>query len=57
MNLAEKLKKYFEELPEIQKRKVIDSVEFMKSKSQNSLEVMMNEMIFENKEALEELAK
>lgn len=57
MSLAEKLIKDFEELPETQKREVIDFVEFLKIKNQKRLEDMMDEVIFENKEALEELAK
>ena len=57
MSLAEKLIKDFEDLPEIQKREVIDFVEFLKIKNQERLENMMDEVIFENQEALEELAK
>jgi hypothetical protein len=57
VSLAEKLIKDFEELPEIQKREVIDFVEFLKIKNQKRLEKMMDEVIFENKEALDELAK
>jgi len=57
MGLAERLIKDFEELPETQKREVIDFVEFLKQKNQKRLEEMMDEVIFENKNALEELAK
>lgn len=57
MSLAEKLIKDFEELPETQKREVIDFVEFLKIKNQKRLENMMDEVIHENKDALEELAK
>jgi Asp-tRNA(Asn)/Glu-tRNA(Gln) amidotransferase B subunit len=57
VSLAEKLIKDFEELPETQKREVVDFVEFLKIKNQKKLESMMDEVIFENKEALEELAK
>ncbi|WP_017413799.1 DUF2281 domain-containing protein [Clostridium tunisiense] len=57
MSLAEKLIRDFEDLPEIQKREVIDFVEFLKIKNQRRLEKMMDEVIFENKEALDELAK
>lgn len=57
MSLAEKLIRDFEELPEIQKKEVIDFVEFLKIKNQRRLEKMMDEVIFENKEALDELAK
>jgi Asp-tRNA(Asn)/Glu-tRNA(Gln) amidotransferase B subunit len=57
VSLAEKLIKDFAELPEVQKREVIDFVEFLKIKNQRKLESMMDEVILENKEALEELAK
>jgi uncharacterized protein YfbU (UPF0304 family) len=57
MSLAEKLIKDFEELPETQKREVIDFVEFLKIKNQNKLENMMDEVILKNQKALEELAK
>jgi uncharacterized protein YfbU (UPF0304 family) len=57
VSLAEKLIKDFEELPETEKREVIDFVEFLKSKNQRKLGNMMDEIIFENKESLEELAK
>lgn len=57
MSLAERLIKDFEELPENHKREVIDFVEFLKQKNQKRLENMMDEVIFENKDALEELAK
>jgi len=57
VGIAEKLIKDFEELPEVQKREVIDFVEFLKIKNQKKLENMMDEVILENKEALEELAK
>lgn len=57
MSLAEKLLKDFEELPEIQKKEVVDFVEFLKLKNQKRLENMMDEVIYENKQALEELAK
>lgn len=57
VSLAEKLIKEFEELPEIQKIEVIDFVEFLKIKNQKNLESLMDDIIFENTEALEELAK
>lgn len=57
MSLAEKLIKDFEELPETQKREVIDFVEFLKIKNQKRLENMMDEVILENQVSLEELAK
>lgn len=57
MTLAEKLLKDFQELPEEKKQQVIDFVEFLKSKQQQELETMMDDIIDNNKEALLELAK
>jgi len=57
MSLSERLIKNFEELPETQKREVIDFVEFLKQRNQTKLEKIMDEVIFENKDGLEELAK
>lgn len=45
MSLAEKLIKDFEELPENQKKEVIDFVEFLKLKNKKRLENMMDEVI------------
>jgi len=57
VSLAIKLIKDFENLPESQKREVIDFVEFLKNKNQKRLERLMGEVIFENKKALAELIK
>jgi len=57
VSLAIKLIKDFENLPESQKREVIDFVEFLKNKNQKRLERLMDEVIFENKKALAELMK
>jgi protein associated with RNAse G/E len=57
MSLEEKLLKDFLTLPEDKKLEVIDFVEFLKSKNQTKLENMMDEIINENRKALEELAK
>ena len=57
MTLAEKLLQDFQELPEEKKQQVIDFVEFLRSKQQQELEVMMDDIIDTNKEALLELAK
>ncbi len=57
MTLAEKLLKEFQELPEEKKQQVIDFVEFLKSKQQKEIAVMIDEIIDTNKEALLELAK
>lgn len=57
MSLAEKLVKEFETLPEIQKREVIDFVEFLKQKNQREMEKLMDMVIDENVEALKELSK
>lgn len=56
VNLAEKLLKEFEELPEEKKQEVIDFVEFLKTKSKKEVEKLMDSIIEENKEALEELS-
>ncbi|MEL7632905.1 DUF2281 domain-containing protein [Sporomusa sphaeroides] len=57
MTLAEKLLQDFQGLPEEKKQQVIDFVEFLKSKQQQELEAMMDDIIDINKEALMELAK
>ncbi|EYE87167.1 hypothetical protein Q428_14855 [Fervidicella metallireducens AeB] len=57
MTLAEKLVKDFESLPELQKREVIDFVEFLKQKQQKEMENLMDSIIFQNEEALKELSK
>ncbi|CVK19216.1 DUF2281 domain-containing protein [Sporomusa sphaeroides] len=57
MTLAEKLLQDFQGLPEEKKQQVIDFVEFLKSKQQQELEAMMDDIIDTNKEALMELAK
>lgn len=44
-------------LPEDKKIEVIDFVEFLKTRNEDNLEKMMDEIINENREALEELAK
>lgn len=57
MSLEEKMLQDFLTLPEDKKLEVIDFVEFLKTKNQNNLERMMDDIINENREALEELAK
>ena len=57
MSLAEKLVIDFNELPEDKKIEVIDFVEFLKKKQEVSLEQLMDNVIEDNKIALEELAK
>jgi hypothetical protein len=57
MSLEEKLMHDFLTLPEDKKLEVIDFVEFLKTKNEKSLENMMDDIINENREALEELAK
>ncbi|SHN51041.1 hypothetical protein [Desulfitobacterium chlororespirans] len=57
MTLAEKLLKEFEQLTEEKKQEVIDFVEFIKTKDQREIEILMETVINENREALEELAK
>lgn len=57
MSLAEKLLKDFEQLPEDKKREVIDFVEFLKTKTRNEVENLMDEIIDENSKALQELSQ
>ena len=57
MSLEEKLIQDLLTLPEDKKLEVIDFVEFLKTKIQNNLENMMDDIISENREALEEPAK
>lgn len=57
MSLEEKLIQDLLTLPEDKKLEVIDFVEFLKTKIQNNLENMMDDIISENREALEERAK
>ncbi len=57
MTLADKLIKDFEQLPEEKKKEVLDFVEFLKQKEQREVENLMDEVIRENREALEELSK
>lgn len=57
MSLAEKLIKEFEQLPEDKKREVIDFVEFLKTKTRNEVEILMDVIIDENTEALKELGR
>jgi uncharacterized protein YfbU (UPF0304 family) len=56
MSMAEKLLKDFEQLPEDQKKEVIDFVEFLKAKSRTEVEKLMDEIIEENAEAFRELS-
>lgn len=57
MTLAQKLVNEFEALTDNQKMEVIDFVEFLKQKNEKMIESLMDEVIFENEEALKELAK
>lgn len=57
MTLAQKLVNEFETLTDIQKKEVIDFVEFLKQKNDKMIENLMDEVILENEEALKELAK
>jgi hypothetical protein len=56
MSLSEKLLKEFEELPDDKKREVIDFVEFLKTRTRNQVENLMDVIIDENTEALKELS-
>jgi len=57
MSLEEKLLHDFLSLPEDKKIEVIDFVEFLKLKNNVNLENMMDDIIRENRIALDELAK
>jgi len=57
MSLEEKLLQDFLTLPQDKQIEVIDFVEFLKSKTSPNIELMMDDIINENKEALRELAK
>jgi len=57
MTLAEKLVLNFNELNEMEQKEVVDFVEFLKHKKEKELFNLMDEVINENKDALDELAK
>jgi recombinational DNA repair protein RecR len=57
MSLAEKLLESFNKLPEEQQKEVIDFAMFLNQKKQRDIELIMDEIISENHEALEELGK
>ncbi len=57
MSLAQDLIRNFNELSDDKKKEVIDFVEFLKVRSQKNLEQAMDEIINDNKIALEELSK
>lgn len=57
MSIEEKLIQDFLALPDDKKLEVIDFVEFLKSRSNEQMESLMDEIIIENREALRELAK
>ncbi|HEX3045292.1 MAG TPA: DUF2281 domain-containing protein [Bacillota bacterium] len=57
MSMAEKLLKDFEELPEEKQKEVVDFVEFLKMKSRNEIERLMDRIIDDNQEAFKELSR
>ncbi len=57
MSLAQDLIRNFNELSDDKKKEVIDFVEFLKARSQRNLEKAMDDIIENNKIALEELSK
>jgi hypothetical protein len=57
MSIEEQLIRGFQELPEDKKQEVLDFVEFLKTRNAKKLEHLMDDIISENKEALEELSK
>jgi uncharacterized protein YfbU (UPF0304 family) len=56
MGIAEKLLREFQELPADKQKQVLDFVEFLKSKNSDDMEKMMDNIIDENRKALEELS-
>lgn len=57
MSIEEKLIQDFMRLPDDEKLEVIDFDEFLKSRTNNHLETLMDEIIIENYEALKELSE
>lgn len=57
MTLAEKLVLNFNELDESGQKEVVDFAEFLKNKKEKELFNLMDEVINENKVALDELSK
>ena len=57
MSIEEKLIKDFLTLPVEKRQEVIDFVEFLKSKNNEQVENIMDEVINENHEALKELSE
>nr|WP_330389609.1 hypothetical protein [Cellulosilyticum sp. I15G10I2] len=55
--MAEKLLDVFMKLPEDKKKEAIDFIEYLDMKNQKELEKMMDDVIIDNKKALEELSK
>lgn len=57
MTLAKKFIEEFEQLSNDKQQEVIDFVEFLKTKDNKNLDDIMDEIIIQNKEAFEKLAK
>lgn len=57
MTLAQKLVNNFEMLTDIQKIEVIDFIDFLINKNKKNTDLLMDEVITENHEALMELSK
>lgn len=57
MSIEEQLIQDFLTLPDEKKREVIDFVEFLKSKNTKRVDSLMDEIINENRQALEELSR
>ena len=57
MSIAEKLNEEVKNMPDEDQRQILDFTMFLKMRKQRELSELMDEIIEENREALEELAK
>lgn len=57
MSIAEKINEEVKNMPDEDQRQILDFTMFLKMRKQRELSELMDEIIEENREALEELAK
>ena len=57
MGLPEKVLADFEKLSDARKNEVVDFIEYLRNKEERELELLMDQGIIDNIEALRELAK